>query len=418
MPLRVVDKHPKSTKSRGLTAGYPQVQIMPLQIEFGQSIGGLWVSKYLGLVLALSLLSGCASSPGEIQPEVTASPSPTLELSIFDAGCAKLADGTLNHSHLEVYRLILEDICKDFEMDYALVDVSYSPKVRRGGAERYVDSNVFGLSYWNKYVEGGLAPLKIILVSEEEQSWWADQLEGQLTLEPEWFGPSDGGGHCYAAEAEAFCNKAYYGMDKEVEGDSNILTTMVGSRMEWTTFRRVVPIHEATHQFHSATGLGNWRYWYIEGQATYFEMASSVLVSGLGGSNWRAEQAELAGTQDRIRFNATTAKEAYEFMKKCETGTGCQGFSYFGSSLAHELLVNTYGVEKYFAWNLALADRLPDFLWRETPSNQAVMQRGLQGFAKIFKEFFDVDIDEWERKEFAPYLLQTYQCEVVKKKCS
>jgi hypothetical protein len=81
-------------------------------------------------------------------------------------------------------------------------------------------------------------------------------------------------------------------------------------------------------------------------------------------------------------------------------------------------LVNTYGVDKYFAWNLALADRLPDFLWRETPYNQSTMRQGNEGFANIFKEFFGIDIDDWERREFAPYLLETYQCEVVKTKCS
>ena len=376
------------------------------------------MKRFFSSFLVLALLAGCAPSPVEQELIPESTPSPTAELSMFDAGCAKFEDGTLTHSHLDVYRPILEDICRDFEMKYDLVDVALSEKVNKASANRYVDANVFGLSYWNRYVEGGLAPLKIILMTETEKPWWADQLKGELTLKPEWFGPSDGGGHCYAAEAEAFCNKAYYGMDKEVKGDSNILTTMIGSKLEWTTFRRVVPIHEATHQFHSATGLGNWRFWYIEGQATYFEMASSVLVSGLGGSNWRLEQAELAGTQDDIPFTATNAKQAYEFIQKCQSGSNCQGLSYFGSSLAHELLVSTYGINKYFAWNLALADRLPDFLWRETPSNQNTMRKGNEGFAKIFNEFFEIDIDDWERKEFAPYLLGTYQCEVVKTKCS
>ena len=380
--------------------------------------GGLTLKRFLSVFLVLPLLAGCAPSPVEQESIPEPEPSPTVELSMFDAGCAALEDGTLTHSHLEVYRAILVDICMDFEMNYELVDVEMSEKVEKESAARYVDANVFGLSYWSRYVEDGLAPLKIILMTETEKSWWADQLKGELTLKPKWFGPTDGGGHCYAAEAEAFCNKAYYGMDKEVTGASNILTTMIGSKLQWTTFRRVVPIHEATHQFHSATGLGNWRYWYIEGQATYFEMASSVLVSGLGGSNWRSEQAELAATQDEIPFTAKNAKQAYEFLKNCERSPNCQGMSYFGSSLAHELLVNTYGVDKYFAWNLALADRLPDFLWRETPQNQAVMQEGIQGFAKIFKEFFEVDIDKWERNEFAPYLLATYQCEVVQTKCS
>jgi|688.fasta_scaffold107130_3 hypothetical protein len=376
------------------------------------------VKRFFSSFLVLALLAGCAPSPVEQELIPESTPSPTAELSMFDAGCAKFEDETLTHSHLDVYRPILEDICRDFEMKYDLVDVALSEKVNKASANRYVDANVFGLSYWDRYVEGGLAPLRIILMTEEEETWWAEQLKGKLTLKPEWFGPSDGGGHCYAAEAEAFCNKAYYGMDKEVKGASNILTTMIGSKLEWTTFRRVVPIHEATHQFHSATGLGNWRFWYIEGQATYFEMASSVLVSGLGGSNWRLEQAELAGTQDDIPFTATNAKQAYEFIQKCQNGSTCQGLSYFGSSLAHELLVSTYGVNKYFAWNLALADRLPDFLWRETPSNQNTMRKGSEGFAKIFNEFFEIDIDDWERKEFAPYLLETYQCEVVKTKCS
>jgi hypothetical protein len=374
--------------------------------------------KYLSALLLLIVLSGCSASPvvPESTPEVA--PTPEVELSMFEAGCAKLSDGTLSHSHIENYRLILEDICRDFEMDYELVQVSINERVDMDSADRYVDNYVYSLSYWNRYVEGGLPPFKIILMTETDQDWWAEQLEGELTIEPEWFGPTDGGGHCYAAEAEAFCNKAYYMMDKEVTGTSNILTTMIGSKLQWTTFRRVVPVHEATHQFHSVTGLGNWRFWYIEGQATYFEMASSVLVSGLGGENWRLEQAALANTQDDIPFTAKSAEQAYDFMKKCNSGANCQGLMYFGSSLAHELLVNTYGVEKYFAWNLALAERLPDFLWRETPRNEAAMRAGTQGFAAAFKEFFGKDIDEWERNELAPYLLQTYQCEVVKTKCS
>jgi hypothetical protein len=42
----------------------------------------------------------------------------------------------------------------DFEMNYELVDVQMSEKVDKESADRYVDANVFGLSYWNRYVEG------------------------------------------------------------------------------------------------------------------------------------------------------------------------------------------------------------------------------------------------------------------------
>jgi hypothetical protein len=359
--------------------------------------------------------SSAASDSGDATSESSAQ-SATQQESMFEQGCESLANGSLTHKYLEKYRPIVEDICNGFEMDYSLVEVQTSPLVDQDSVQLYVQNNVFGLSYWDRYVAGGLQPMKMLLLMEDEQDWWAKQLGGLVTVTPEWFGPTDGGGHCYAAEAEAFCPKGYYAQDGETTGNFNVLTTMLGSKVDWNTFRKVVPIHESTHQFHSTTGLGHWRWWYIEGQATYFELAATVLVPDLGASEWRDEIGRDTYRQDELKFNASNVSETVAYMDECDKTGKCNGFRYFGASLAHELLVNTYGIDTYLNWNLALAERLPDFFWRGM--DEETSRLGNLQFEEIFEEFFGTDIDTWEQTEFASLVLETYNCEVRGIACS
>lgn len=340
------------------------------------------------------------------EPETVNAPSveePEKSSGIFESGCRSFNGGTLSHKYIDSYRSILSDICSNFEMDYSLVNVIASPRVNRDSLNLYVDNNVFGLTYWDKYVDGGLEPLTLVVLMEEEQDWWNDQLDNLLTLEPEWFGPTDGGGHCYAAEAEAFCPKAYWSYYGETTGNNNVLATMLGSRMDWNTFRKVVPIHEATHQFQTTVGLGHWRWWYVEGQATYFELASTVLVPGLGASSWRDQIEADTSRRDQTKFTATTVEETYAHMNQCNTSGQCNGFRYFAGSLAHELLVNTYGVNTYIDWNRAIARDLPDFKWYGM--SETVRQAGNAQFASLFEDYFGVNIDTWERTDLSQYIL-------------
>jgi hypothetical protein len=355
-------------------------------------------------------------STSTMTPSADAQSSATERVSMFEQGCASLANGSLTHKYLEKYRPIVEDICDGFEMDYSLVEVVTSPLVDQDSVKLYVQNNVFGLSYWDRYVAGGLQPMKMLLLMEDEEDWWSNELSGLVAVTPEWFGPTDGGGHCYAAEAEAFCPKGYYAHDGETTGNFNVLTTMLGSKLDWNTFRKVVPIHESTHQFHSTTGLGHWRWWYIEGQATYFELAATVLVPDLGASDWRDEIGRDTYRQDELKFKASNVSETVAYMDECDNTGKCNGFRYFGASLAHELLVNTYGIETYLNWNLALAERLPDFFWRGM--DEETGRLGRMQFEDIFEEFFGIDIDTWEQTEFASLVLETYNCEVKGIACS
>ena len=375
--------------------------------------------KKLGLLLtSLLVLSGCAAdsnqpSDGQSAEEtVAARPTETdaseqaEPVTVYEAGCVALKAGELKHKYLELYRPMVEDICTDFEMRYDLIDLVLSPKIDRKDAQFYLDANVFGLSYWDRYAPNGLTPRLLLLLMEEEQDWWSEQLDELLIREPGWFGPTDEGGHCYAAEAEAFCLKLYVANEGDTKEDFDVLTTMIGSRFQWDTFRKVVPIHEATHAFHTAIELAQWRYWLMEGQATYFELAASVLIQQPDMGNWRDDQLRQAFSQDEIKFTATTPEEAYDHYVACQQAN-CDGLRYIGSSFAHELLVNSYGMETYFAWNQDMAATLPPMNWRNYDQEKSDIGQKL--FPEIFEKHFGIDLETWERDYYMPYLIENYR---------
>jgi hypothetical protein len=370
-----------------------------------------------GLLLAAVLvLSGCGSESVQltdpVDEELAASPQEPEQntepeyATLYEEGCALFEAGELTHKYLDLYRPMIEDICTDFEMRYDLIELELSPKVDRDAAQFYLDANIFGLSYWDRYAPNGLTPRLMLLVTEQEQDWWKNRLDELLIREYGWFGPTDLGGHCYAAVAEAFCLKLYVANEGDTKEDFDVLTTMIGSRLQWDTFRKVVPIHEATHAFHTAIELAHWRYWLIEGQATYFELAASVLVPGQGFGNWRDDQLRQAFSQDEIRFAATTPEEAYDHFTTCQRAN-CDGLRYIGSSFAHELLVNSYGMETYFAWNQDMAATLPPMNWRNYDQEKSDLGQKL--FPEIFEKHFGIDLETWERDYYMPYLIENYR---------
>jgi hypothetical protein len=193
---------------------------------------------------------------------------------------------------------------------------------------------------------------------------------------------------------------------KATSDDLDVLTTMLGSKMNWSLARKVTAIHEATNAFQTAEGLGHWRYWFMEGQATYFEMAASVLLNSTGDFNYRDKAIAESHRRDDHLFVATTSAEAYEFLKKCNGTQDCHGFRYIGASFAHELLVNTYGLDAYKGWNKALAKQLPDFHWQGQPQSET--NQGNAMFADLFQEYFGVNIDTWERDTYSQYLVDQF----------
>lgn len=361
------------------------------------------------LVVA-SMVSGCVTPAAENPENVSLpEPEPTIELTDLEQGCLDFENGAITHPYLENYSKIITDICSNTILNYELVEVRASPKSNPGDVQYLLESQVFGLSYWDRYLADGITKHYLVIQNETEQDFWQAQMTELLKIEPTWFDLSDKGGHCYAVEPDAFCMKLYVGNEGDTKGDYDVVVIMLGSRVDWNPSRRVGTIHEATHGFHTAARLGHWRYWFVEGQATYFEMAASVLLPNLRSFNWRREQLVSFHGSDEHKFTASTPEEAYQHLLDCDSGKRCEGFRYLAASFAHELLVNEYGAEKYLAWNLDLADQLPDFAWDGKWKSSNEQQNGVKLFEKIFKDHFGIEITKWEREVFSPYVLENYK---------
>jgi hypothetical protein len=372
------------------------------------------------LAVSVLVLTGCASSadtissPSSAMEATSSQPKDELQtekldeerLNAFEEGCQDYFSGEISGDLVDIYRPLLDDVCTDLEMDYDLIELIAGPKVDQENLDYYLATHVFGLSYWSRYSVNGMTPRVMLVVMEEEQEFWQEQLDRLLAITPTWFGPSDEGGRCYAAEAAAYCTKLYVGNEGSTPGDYDVSATMIGSRLEWTPNRRVSPLHQSAHSFQTAAQLGNWRFWFIEGQATYFEIATSFLIPDEGYDDWRTGMFEQSYREDIKKFTAETSEEAYQHLKECDRVDECNGFRYFGASLAHELLINTYGIETYHEWNRDLDNQLPDYVWGNTP--QDLQELGSRLFAELFEEHFGVDIDVWEKDVYAPYLVEQY----------
>lgn len=144
----------------------------------------------------------------------------------------------------------------------------------------------------------------------------------------------------------------------------------------------------------------------IEGQATYFELAASVMVPGQGYENWRDEQLQQVVSQDELRYTAKTKEEAYEDFLDCQRGN-CDGLRYIGCSFAHELLINTYGMETYCAWNQDMATTLPPMNWRNFDQEKSDLGQKL--LPELFEKHFGIDLETWEHDYYMPYLIENYR---------
>ena len=75
--------------------------------------------------------------------------------------------------------------------------------------------------------------------------------------------------------------------------------------------------------------------------------------------------------------------------------------------MAHELLVNSYGMDSYFAWNKDMAERLPPMNWRNFDNQKADLGNKL--FPEVFEDNFGIPLETWEKEQLYPYLIENYR---------
>ena len=270
-------------------------------------------------------------------------------------------------------------------------------------ADKFTDGLIFALDYWSNYAPG-FAPANFILFSEKDQQWW-EQKQIQYLKKPDlgWFTSKSEGWHC-RVELDIFCPKNF--MPDETTIGQRVEFRIIGSELDWQPRHNVNMAHEVVHAYQDEVGLSHIREWFIEGQATFYELAFAYLY--YGADEGRDNYLNNPQTQDTIKFTATTPTEVKAHIEACRSrqDNPCDSFKYGVGMMYHEKLVLDYGLDAYTAWLKELVATMP----KGNPGgyDQETMNKMEATFIKVFKKSFGISIDEFESVIMPQYIVDSY----------
>jgi len=374
---------------------------------------GIQVKNIGVLVLGVLVLSSCANTAVvEPAPIITQSSAvaeePIVEeqvlLSEWVAACQDHVPIT-EGQHSLAYEAVISEVCGKANPDGYLLPHVFSPTVSKSDSQRYLDGEAFHESYWVTRMNPDF-PLKMrIIFSENDEEWWKEQQVANL-IDPElgWFTSKDEGGHC-RVEAEIFCPMFF---------EPSLTTTgiptefrIIGSKLSWEDWQLTNSAHESVHLYQDSHGQSHWAYWYIEGQATFFELALARLL--FDGDNNRIRSVfSDPQRMDALQLVSTSTDTVAAYLKDCENSRNgeCESFKYGGGSLFHEKLVIDFGLEQYFKWQDYLNEKMP----KGNPANFNAAQGNelAKTFNKSLEEIFGFSQKEFETKIMPEYILEVY----------
>ncbi|WP_415273533.1 hypothetical protein [Aquiluna sp. Uisw_065] len=337
-------------------------------------------------------------NPYAAKATYTPSDSPNAWL----AAC-KDYEADISFSSPQVYATIIDDVCAVNKLDYSLVTVVASPTVDQVKLKQYVDSTVFVMSYWQSRTGLALKPLTIVAFSELDNGFWEEEVGSRVSVDIEYPSRTTKGGHCGYGDdiADAFCPKKYPSSASKDGGI--VLSLLLGSQVVINRFRHLVPAHEAVHIFQDSVGQGHYTMWYVEGQATLFELALQTLFYGSAkGYNVmdRGETLDAARTDDNP-FNPKTVQDVVTHVAECRNSGSapCMGFRNGPGSVFHEKIIMDFGIDSYMTLMSVILDqeRLYALEWSE-----GLLYRG-------FEEVTGVEWFSWSESSVAPYLVELYK---------
>lgn len=361
------------------------------------------MKRITGLALSGLLLSGCASpstdtlSAGLEGYELGSQDLPNE----WEVACASYIPTSSSGDYLMAYEEVIEDVCTKANPELRNAPFTVSPNVRAEDAVRYLNAEKFHESYWLNYMNPAFPEKFRIVFSELDEKWWSDRMVENL-IEPDlgWFSSTSEGGHC-RVESTIFCPKFF----EPSLTKTNLPTEfrIIGTDLEWANWQVLNSAHESVHLYQDSHEMSHWANWYIEGQATFFELAMAQLL--YQNDEIRIEYIETRPTrQDSLVLNPKSLAEVVNFLDDCSTSRNgeCESFKYGGGSLYHEKLVIDHGLKEYFNWQRILIERMP----KGNPAdfNQELMQEMDTIFRTTFFESFGMELWIWERDVVAPYI--------------
>lgn len=344
---------------------------------------------------AVLVLTGCTTQqPQNATPAVS---------ELWSDKCAQYESPNNTQPFAQAYEIIIADVCsKSAAYDYEL-NYEYSETVDKAVAEKFTDGLIFALDYWSNYAPK-FEPANFVLFSENDQKWW-EQKQVEYLKNPNlgWFTSKDEGWHC-RVEADIFCPKNF--MPNETNSGQRVEFRIIGSMLTWEPRHNVNMAHEVVHAYQDEVGIGHFREWMIEGQATFFELAFAYLYYGYdeGRGNYLANPQN----QDSIKFTAKTPQQVLEHIEACraQRNNPCDNFKYGVGMMYHEKLVLDHGLEAYKKWLAALAKEMP----KGNPADfdQETMNQMEVTFVDTFKSNFGISLAEFETKVMPQYIIDSY----------
>jgi hypothetical protein len=329
--------------------------------------------------------------------------APALKVNEWVAACESY-EYSADEGYLKAYEEVIFDVCSKADPSLRSAPFTLSPTVDVDDAMRYIDAEKFHESYWLSYMNPEFPEKIRIVFSENDQKWWEEQMvENILNPDLGWFTSQDEGGHC-RVEATIFCPEFF----EPKLTTANVPTEfrIIGSQLAWENWQVINSAHEAVHLYQDSYGMSHWAIWYVEGQATFFELAMAQLI-------FKSESIRTEFLKDRpargdtLLLTPETVEDVIDFLESCNKARQeCNEFKLGGGSLFHEKLVIDHGLTKYFEWQKYLIDRMP--MGNPGDFNAEESLKAETTFNQSFIDVFGVDRKKWEEESVAPYLLEYY----------
>lgn len=305
----------------------------------------------------------------------------------------------------EAYDQVIRDICSTADPEKIDTEISVSPTVDRSNLDIYLGSETFFESYWITKMESIFPRKQRVVFTELDAVWWATQMKKYLkNPDLSWFSSTTEGGHC-RVESDIYCPKLF---DPEFTKSGNAIEfRIIGSKLNFQDWQLLNSAHETVHLYQVSQGMSHWANWYIEGQATFFELAMAQLL--FSSDHVRRDYLfTRPAREDSLKFSPKSISDVTNFLEKCDLARNgeCDNFKYGVGSMFHEKLVVDHGLTKYFEWLKLLSTEMPK--GNSGGFSDAKQRLVSTKFDQCFSRTFGISRAKWISSVLAPYLFDTF----------
>lgn len=347
------------------------------------------------------ILSACSAE----EPTLPVEASPEeVETNEWVLACDEFVDPAEDFEFQAAYNSVIQSVCDIADPTSYEVEAEFSPTVLIEAKNRYLGAEAFHESFWSKLNDPTYRKKRIVF-TELDQEWWEEQQTANL-LNPNlgWFTSKDEGGHCRVMTT-SYC-PMNFGSSETIDGVPTEFR-IIGTELDWQDWQRTNNAHEVVHLYQDSHQQSHWSFWYIEGQATFFELAMANLL--LGTNKIRSDYLFVnRPMQDTHVFEPTSPEYVAQYFDDCYRGTkgSCKAFEYTVGSMFHEKLVIDYGLDAYWEWQDYLNSNMPKGQMGDFSIDQQDQARVV--FGQSFVDVFGISREAFETEVMANYVFEYF----------